>query len=60
MAQQWRARAQGLDPVRHLAENNAYPLLETIGDLIRTGPTNTNVNDLMLILCEQAPPASRR
>jgi hydroxypyruvate reductase len=55
-----RARAHGLDPVRHLAENNAYPLLEAIGDLIRTGPTNTNVNDLMLILCGKATRASAR
>ncbi|HYM91191.1 MAG TPA: glycerate kinase [bacterium] len=46
-----RARARGLDAARHLADNNAYPLLEAVGDLIRTGPTNTNVNDLMLILC---------
>jgi hydroxypyruvate reductase len=48
-----RARARGLDPVRSLAENDAYPLLEALGDLIRTGPTNTNVNDLMLILCKE-------
>jgi hydroxypyruvate reductase len=48
-----RARAGGLDPVRSLAENDAYPLLEALGDLIRTGPTNTNVNDLMLILCKK-------
>jgi hydroxypyruvate reductase len=47
-----RARARGLDLVRHLAENDAYPLLDALGDLIRSGPTNTNVNDLMLILCK--------
>jgi glycerate 2-kinase len=46
-----RARAQGFDPVGHLADNDAYPLLDAVGDLIRIGPTNTNVNDLMLILC---------
>jgi len=46
-----RARAQGLDPMRHLNDNNAYPLLAAVGDLIRTGPTNTNVADLMLVLC---------
>jgi len=46
-----RARARGLEPARHLADNNAYPLLDAIGDLIRIGPTNTNVNDLMVILC---------
>ena len=46
-----RARAKGFDPVRHLADNDAYPLLDAARDLIRTGPTNTNVNDLMLVLC---------
>jgi glycerate 2-kinase len=50
-----RARAAGLDPARHLAEHNAYPLLKAIGDMIRVGPTNTNVNDLMLVLCGTAP-----
>jgi len=53
-----RARARGLDPARHLAENDAYPLLDAVGDLIRTGPTNTNVTDLMLVLCGRVP--SRR
>jgi glycerate 2-kinase len=46
-----RARAKGLDPARHLAGNDSYTVLDAIGDLIRTGPTQTNVNDLMLILC---------
>ncbi len=46
-----RARARGLDPARHLRDNDAYPLLDAVGDLIRTGPTNTNVADLALILC---------
>jgi glycerate 2-kinase len=46
-----RARAKGLDPRRALAANDSYALLDALGDQIRTGPTNTNVNDLMLILC---------
>jgi len=33
-----------------LRENNAYPLLKKIGNLLLTGPTGTNVNDLALIL----------
>lgn len=45
-----RARALGLDPVAHLANNNAYPFFAALGDLIFTGPTNTNVNDLNLVL----------
>jgi hydroxypyruvate reductase len=50
-----RARRAGFDPACHLRENNAYPLLDAIGDLIRTGPTGTNVADLVLILCGPAP-----
>jgi glycerate 2-kinase len=45
-----RAAALGLDVDRHLADNDAYPLLERLGGLIRTGPTLTNVNDVMLLL----------
>jgi len=46
-----RARMNGFDPSRHLADHDAYPVLDGVGDLIRIGPTNTNVNDLMLLLC---------
>ena len=46
-----RAREAGIDPARHLRDNDAYPLLETIGDLMKTGPTGTNVADLALVLC---------
>ena len=31
-----------------LADNDAYHALETVGGLIRTGPTGTNVNDLVI------------
>jgi hydroxypyruvate reductase len=44
-----RGRAAGLDAAAHLAGNNAYPFLEASGDLLRTGPTQTNVNDLIAI-----------
>jgi hydroxypyruvate reductase len=44
-----RALEQGSDVARHLADNDAYPLLERVGGLIRTGPTRTNVNDVMLL-----------
>ena len=44
-----RARALGLDPAAHLRENNAYPFFESLGDLLVTGPTGTNVNDLLLL-----------
>jgi len=44
-----RAQGLGLDPVRYLAENDAYPFFQTLGDLLVTGPTNTNVNDLIFV-----------
>ncbi|MDX1501471.1 MAG: DUF4147 domain-containing protein [Thermoanaerobaculia bacterium] len=45
-----RAAAAGLDPVAALAANDAYPLLEALGDLVVVGPTGTNVMDLQLVL----------
>lgn len=44
------ARSLGLDPVAALANNDAYPLLEAVGALLLTGPTGTNVNDLLVVL----------
>lgn len=45
-----RARAAGFDPARVLAAHNSYTLFDAIGDLLRTGPTLTNVNDVRAIL----------
>ena len=44
-----RARAMGLDPAAYLADNNAYPFFRALDDLLRTGPTGTNVNDLLFL-----------
>jgi len=44
-----RARAAGLDPVQYLADNDAYAFFAGLGNLVKTGPTNTNVNDLCLM-----------
>jgi glycerate 2-kinase len=44
------ARRLGLDPIAALANNDAYPLLEAAGAQMHTGPTGTNVNDLVVIL----------
>ncbi len=44
-----RAIATGLDPIEYLANNDAYHFFEQLGDLIKTGPTNTNVNDLTFV-----------
>ena len=41
-----RAQALGLDPAIYLAQNDAYTFFDALGDLLRPGPTLTNVNDL--------------
>jgi hydroxypyruvate reductase len=45
-----RARAAGLNAHEHLRNNDAYPFFDSLGDLIRTGPTGTNVMDVHLML----------
>ena len=47
-------RKKGIDPVRALGENDAYPALDAIGALIRTGATGTNVNDVSVVLLRAA------
>ncbi len=44
-----RARQLGLDPYRYLADNDSFHFFEQTGDLLLTGPTNTNVNDLLFV-----------
>jgi glycerate 2-kinase len=45
-----RARRRGLDPEAALATTRSHPLLAATGDLVRTGPTGTNVADLVVAL----------
>ncbi len=47
-----RARGDALQrsAVSALHHHDAYPYLEATGDLLRSGPTQTNVNDLIIIL----------
>jgi hydroxypyruvate reductase len=46
-----RAASIGLNaPDAFLEQNNAYEFLATLGDLVRTGPTGTNVGDLQILL----------
>lgn len=45
-----RARAAGLDPRAMLAAHDSHGLFGALGDLVVTGPTLTNVNDVRAIL----------
>ena len=45
-----RAGAARLDPAAFLQRNDTYHFFDRLGDLIRTGPTGTNVGDLQVIL----------
>ena len=45
-----RARATNLEAGRTLDENDSYPFFDALGDLLITGPTNTNVMDLRICL----------
>jgi len=45
-----RAASSGLDPRLFLARNDSYHFFEPLGDLVKTGPTGTNVMDVRLIL----------
>lgn len=45
-----RMRAAGIDPAGALARNDAWGAFAAAGDLLLTGPTGTNVNDLRVIL----------
>jgi glycerate 2-kinase len=45
-----RARELGMSAADTLARNDSYHFFDRLGHLIRTGPTNTNVNDLFFVL----------
>jgi glycerate 2-kinase len=45
-----RARSRGLNALAALARTDSHPLLDAVGDLLRTGPTGTNVADLVVAL----------
>lgn len=44
-----RGAAIGLDAAVHLRRHDAYPYLKAVNDLLVTGPTQTNVNDLIFV-----------
>jgi glycerate 2-kinase len=45
-----RAEALGLDPRSFLNDNDSNTFFRALGDLVVTGPTGTNVNDVMMAL----------
>ena len=47
-----RMKPTNMLPEVYLDNNDAYHALELSGDLIITGPTGTNVNDLIVLLCK--------
>lgn len=49
-----RAAALGADAAQSLEQNDSTSFFETIGDLLVTGPTFTNVNDLRAVLVDRS------
>lgn len=45
-----RAAAKELNAAAHLANNDSYHFFDALGDLVKTGPTGTNVADVQIIL----------
>ena len=46
-----RAERLNLDPQKFLQNNDSYSFFKRLGDTIQTGPTGTNVDDLLVLLC---------
>ena len=46
------AKELNLDTAKYLLNNDAYTFFEQTGGLLKTGATNTNVMDLVVILIE--------
>jgi hydroxypyruvate reductase len=49
-----RAHGLGLDPAAFLDDNNSTEFFARLGDLLRPGPTCTNVNDFRAILVDSS------
>lgn len=45
-----RAMSLGIDIAHALASHDVYPALQSLGDLVVTGPTGTNVGDVQVLL----------
>lgn len=44
-----RAEELGLHPIEYLNRHDSYSFFAVLGDLVTTGPTGTNVNDLVFL-----------
>ncbi|HCQ71526.1 MAG TPA: glycerate kinase [Rhodospirillaceae bacterium] len=55
-----RAAQSGLDAQSYLARNDRYGFFDALGDLVKTGPSHTNVNDyrVFLIFPEATAPSA--
>ena len=47
-----KAEKLKLKTLKYLAENNSYPFFKKVGDYIVTGPTSSNVSDLVIAIKE--------
>ncbi len=53
-----RAEAAGLSAVQALEQNDSWTFFTALGDVIRTGPTDTNVGDIQVVLADDCVGAS--
>jgi hydroxypyruvate reductase len=49
-----RIRDQGIDPMEALRQHDSYRALDAAGALFRTGPTGTNVNDVVIAILRES------
>ncbi|TGK52444.1 glycerate kinase type-2 family protein [Leptospira bouyouniensis] len=47
-------KAKHWDPIEQLENSNSYPILKDVDALVMTGPTGTNVNDILILLVDSA------
>jgi len=47
-----RAAARGFEYEKTLADNDSYHFHEAAGTLVKTGPTGSNLNDIMIVVSE--------
>ena len=55
-----QAAERGLDPQDHLARNDAYAFFDALDQLLRPGPTHTNVMDVHVGLVDPDPGRERQ